>query len=58
MCDLMFSKTVRAACCEELRGIIVECVLMSKGEIGIFLRRSLVIPLGRSRLAIRGSGVK
>ena len=58
VCDLMLSKEVRAVFCEEFSGIVFGIVLFSMDRGVDFLRRSLVMPFGISRLAMIGRGVR
>ena len=58
VCDFRLFKLVSAVFCEEFSGIVFGIVLFSKLEVVDFLRRSLVIPFGISRLAMIGRGVR
>ena len=58
VCDFRLSRSVSAVFCEEFSGIVFGIVLFSNLEEVDFLRRSLVIPFGISRLAMIGRGVR
>ena len=58
VCDFRLFKSVSAVFCEEFSGIVFSIVLFSSLEGVDFLRRSLVIPFGISRLAMIGRGVR
>ena len=58
VCDFRLFKAVSAVFCEELSGIVFGIVLFSMDRGVDFLRRSLVMPFGISRLAMIGRGVR
>lgn len=58
VCDFRFFKAVSAVFCEEFSGIVFGIVLFSRARVVDFLRRSLVMPFGISRLAMMGRGVR
>ena len=58
VCDFRLFRAVSAVFCEEFSGIVFDIVLFSRARRVDFLRRSLVIPFGISRLAMIGRGVR
>ena len=58
VCYFRLFKSVSAVFCEEFSGIVFGIVLFSRARRVDFLRRSLVIPFGISRLAMIGRGVR
>lgn len=58
VCDFRLFRSVSAVFCEEFSGIVFGIVLFSNLEGADFLRRSLVMPFGISRLAMIGRGVR